>query len=186
MMPEKKTKALATFTLILALFSLSVYFSMFFFMKNRISETMQKQNEIKTAIEKKESLSLTQKSIEDNQVNEDKISGYIVKSNSVADFIKIMESIVASSGLKSQVGSISYESSNNLSAFNAELLDVKITALGPWSNIHFFLQLLENYPLKIDIRSVSLKKFTDYVVKGKDVPQWSADIDFTVVKFKDI
>ena len=93
--------------------------------------------------------------------------------------------MVASSSLKSQVDSISYDQSSDLSAVSAEFLDVKISVEGTWSNIHFFLKLLENYPLKIDIKSVSLKQFTTYTVGGKQVPQWSGDIDFTVVKFKD-
>ena len=171
--------------LIATLFFGGIFFSMFFFMKGKISETVSKEDEIKTEIEKGESLSFMQKSVEENQVNEDKVTGYFIPSNGTASFIKVLENIVASSSLKSQVNSINYEPSSDLSAINAEFLDVKISVAGTWSNLNFFLKLLENYPLKINIRSASLKQFTTYTVGGKQIPQWSGDIDFTVVKFKD-
>lgn len=184
-MPKEKTKMLALSALVMMVASASFFFALFFFMKNKISETVVKTAEIKTQIKKEESFSFMQKSIEENQANENSITNFIIPANSIADFIKTLDSMVASSSLKSQVGSISYESESDLSAANAELLDVQISVEGPWSNIYFFLQLLETYPLKIDIKSVSLKQFTDYTVAGKQVPEWSGDIEFTVVKFKD-
>lgn len=185
MMPKKKTQFLALSTLVLVALSAGVFFSLLSLMGSRVSETINNVNEIKIEIGKEESLSFMQKSIEENQADEDLITGYILPANSVSDFIQTLENVVATSGLKSQINSITPEPSDVLSAANAEFLDIQMSVIGPWSNMHFFLQLLESYPLKIDIKSVTLKQFANYTVKGKQVPQWSGDIEFTVVKLKD-
>lgn len=171
--------------LIITAVLIGIFLFLSFMMNGKISDTINKTDQIKKQIENEESFSFMQKNIEDNQANENEIAKYIIPPNSVADFIKLLKSIVATSSLKSQVGSITAESSANLSSIDAELLNVNITVEGTWSNIYFFLKLLETYPLKIDIENVSLKQFADYTVKGKQVPQWSADVEFTVVKFKD-
>lgn len=185
MMPKKKTQSLALSMLILTALSAGVFFSLLSLMGNKVLETVNNTNEIKTEIAKEESLSFMQKNVLENQTNKNLITGYILPANSVSDFIQTLEDVVATSGLKSQINSITSEPSDALLAANAELLDVKMSVIGPWSNMHFFLQLLESYPLKISMKNVSLKQFANYTVKGKQVPQWSGDIEFTVVKLKD-
>lgn len=185
MMPKRKTKILAAFSFILALAALGAFFFLFSFMKGKVAEAVNEENEIKVQIEKEDSLSSMQRSIEDNQADENEIAGYVIPSNSVADFIQTLDTLVATSGLESEVDSVNYVPSAALTPENAEDVDVKISVEGAWSNVMFFLQLLEHYPLKISIESVSLKQYAEYTVKGKEIPQWSADIDFTAVKFKD-
>lgn len=169
--------------LVLTIALFGVFFVIHSLVNAEIAETMVNENKIQTEVSKEDSLSSMEKSVEENELNSGKLTGYIIPANSVSEFIQTLDNIVSSSGLKSQIGSIAYQSSASLSAVNAELLDVKITVEGSWSGLHFFLQLLETYPLKINIENVSLKQ-TDETIKGA-VPQWSGDIEFTVLKFKD-
>ncbi len=60
-----------------------------------------------------------------------------------------------------------------------------MNVIGQWKDVQFFLALLENYPLKITVKSVSLSTFGTYEVKGKNVPEWSGDFEFTALKLKD-
>jgi len=185
MMPKRKTKILVLLAFLSAAVSVSAFFILFSLMQGKVADTIAKTDEIQMALEKQRSLSFIQKSIADNQTSENALAGFIIPANSVSDFIQTLEDLVATSSLKSQVNSISYQSSSALSAVGAELVDVQMGVIGTWSNIHFFLELLENYPLKIVIKSASLKQFATYTIAGKQVPEWSLDIEFTAVKFKD-
>ncbi|MCX6717150.1 MAG: hypothetical protein NTU76_00550 [Candidatus Taylorbacteria bacterium] len=122
------------------------------------------------------------KELLNNKNYTDKLSEYIISSNGVIDFIDILEKKISSNNLKSDVKSLVYEAG---SIPNLELARIKIDVTGEWKNVVFFLKLLENYPLKISIENVSFKKFSEYKIGSKDVPQWVGSLEFTVLKYKE-
>jgi hypothetical protein len=185
-MKSTKTKTFLILMIILDLFFVAVFIALFTFIKKQISDTVSMTDQIKAEIKKEQTLSLMKKDIEDSKNYQDKLYGYFIGKDNVADFLKILENLVSSSSLKSEVQSVAYEPTDKSALISTELVRVKMNVVGEWKNIQFFIQLLENYPLKIDIKNVSLNKSSDAVVSGRQIPQWSANIDFTVAKLKNI
>ncbi len=166
---------------------LSAVFVVFYgMMQSMVAHTIDTETRIKTEIQKEESLSFMKEDIQAAQIYESKLYNYIVGKDDVVGFIKILENMVLTSNLKSQVDSVVTEGATNLAAVGAEYIHVHMTVTGEWKNIMYFANILEHYPLKIDVRGVALSKFGEYVIKGKKVPQWSAGFDFTVIKLKDM
>jgi hypothetical protein len=154
-------------------------------MRNQTIDSNNKEDQIKNEIKKQESRSFMQKDLDDANIYKNKINEFIIKEGDIVGFIKILEDMVSSSGLKSEVKSVSAESNDDLGVINSEYIRVKLDVTGGWNNIQFFLKLIENYPLKIDIDKVFLTKFSDYEARNKEMPQWLGSFEFTVVKLKD-
>ena len=110
---------------------------------------------------------------------------YIIPSGGTVDFIKLLEQLVSNSNIKSDIKNVTTENDNKDNLVGAELIRINMDVLGEWKNVQFFITLLENYPLKIEIKSISLNKFSDNVVKGRSVSQWAGNFEFTVLKYKD-
>ena len=181
-MLQKKTKISFIIISIIDLFFIIVFFILFLYVQKQISIITEKENSIRDEIKKAESSALMDKELLNNKNYTDKLSEYIISSNGVIDFIDILEKKISSNNLKSDVKSLVYEAG---SIPNLELARIKIDVTGEWKNVIFFLKLLENYPLKISIENVSFKKFSEYKVGSKDVPQWVGSFEFTVLKYKE-
>jgi hypothetical protein len=184
-MPIKKSKKILFLSSVMATFSVLVFLTMFFIIKSLNQSSLEKSNEIKNEIEKDESLFFIKKDIENNKILLEKIDNYVIKSDEVVNFIQAIEGLALNNGLKSEVKSVSFTSFSDIDSSYLELTKVKINVVGEWGNVEYFLQILENYPLKINIANISLSKFTSNTVKGKTISQWSGDFEFTVVKLKD-
>ena len=184
-MPNKKTKVILITLIVVDLIFVAIFSGLFLYMKNQTIDSNDKEDQIKNEIKKQESGSLMQTDLKDGKIYEDKIKEFIVGQDDIVDFIKILEGMVSSSSLKSEIKSVSSEPDDGLNAINSEYLRVNIDVTGGWGNILFFLKLLENYPLKINIDKLSFTKFSDYEVKDNKMPQWLGSFEFTVVKIKD-
>lgn len=184
-MPKDKTKKIFLFLLILNI-SLGISFGfLFLYVKNQNIKASEIENEIKNEIRKQESRSIMQDDLNKALESEIELKKYFVEKENIVGFIEIIENSVSNSSLKSEVKSVSTESSDNLNKINAEYLRIKLDVTGDWEKILYFIKLLENYPLKINIEKVFLTKYSDYDSKNKIIPQWLASFDFTVLKFKD-
>lgn len=182
-MPRKETKILVTILIVLDLMAVIFFIILFSFTQNQISDTVLKTEEIKAAIKERETLYLMKNDITYGKDYENNLSQYIIGKNDIAGLIKIIEGLATSSNLKFEINSIGNEPSTKLSPIGAELVKMNITASGEWKNLQFFLNLLENYPLKISITNLSLARSGLNVRKA---PLWSGTFEFTVVKLKDI
>jgi len=182
-MLQKKTKISFIIISIIDLVLIVAFFILFLFVQKQISNTIEKENNIKDEIKKAESNALMDKELLNNKNYTDKLSEYIINSSGLIDFIDILEKNISNNNLKSDVKSLVYEEG---SIPNLELARIKIDITGEWKNVIFFLKLLENYPLKISIDNVSFKKFSEYEVGSKNIPQWIGSFEFTVIKYKDI
>ena len=184
-MPKKKTKIILIIFILLDIFLLGIFSGLYLYMKNQNIDTNDKENKIKNEIKKQDSRSLMQSDLNEGKVYRDNIGKLIIGKENIVGFIKIIEDMVSSSGLNFEVKSVAAENNDNLNIINSEYIRVKIDVTGEWSNLQFFMKLLENYPLKIDVNKVSLTKFSDYEEKSKKMPQWLGNFEFTVVKIKD-
>jgi len=183
-MPKKETKILTFVLLLIDILMIGIFIFLFSLTKNLITESVNKENEIKTELKKEDTKVVMKNDLVLGEMYQEKLMDYIIPSDGTVGFIKILEVIVANSGLKSDIKSVSNESYGGSDLIGAEYVRISMDVIGEWKNIQFFLKSLENYPLKIEINKIILNKFSDYVIKGRKVPQWAGSFEFTVVKIK--
>ncbi len=184
-MPKKETKILVIVLVLLDILSIGAFIYLFSFTKNLIVKSVNIENEIKTELSREEVRTLMKGDIAQGKMYQSEFMNYVVPAGGTVDFIKILEQLVANSDLKYDIKSVTNAPYDKGNPIGAEYLKINMEVIGEWKNIQFFLTTLENYPLKIDINKVTLNKFSDFVVMGKTIPQWSGNFDFTVVKIKD-
>src|SRR5258706_12301886 len=110
-MPKEKTKIILVSLLIADLCLVLLFLMLYIYTMNQISETITNTDQVKFEIKKGESLSFMKKDIEDAKNYKGILDSYLIQKNDTVSFIKILENLVASSSLKSQVSSVTYESS---------------------------------------------------------------------------
>ena len=184
-MPKKETKTLVIIVLVIDLIFIGAFVFLFIFTQNMVDESASKVNDIKTELKKEDGVILMKDSLALGKMYQEKLADYIMPAEGTVNFITTIEQLVANTRLKSDIKTVTNVPYNKGDAIGEELLKVDLVVNGGWSNIQFFLNSLENYPLKININNVSLNKISDATVKGKNVPVWSGSIEFTVVKVKD-
>jgi phosphate/sulfate permease len=183
-MPSNKTKRILIVWIIIAAFLAGsfafILWSIFSF--DAISTT--KSIEIKDETKKGEAYLFMKKDIETNKNSINKVYDYIIKSDDVVNFMQKLEDLAKSNSLKSEVKSVSFEgiAGNNIS--NIESMRILLDVTGEWKNVEYFLEILENYPISLDIRKFSFNK-TDITVKNKKITQWTGSFDLSVIKVKD-
>jgi len=184
-MPKKKTKILIVILLVIDIISLGVFVFLFSFTKNLIAESIDKENDIKTELKKEDIRILMKGDLSLSKIYQKELANYMIPSGGTVDFIKTLEQLSLNSGVKSDIKTVASEKYNEGDSIGEELLRINMNITGEWKNVEFFLSSLENYPLKIDIKNISLDKFSEYIVKGKSIPEWAGNFEFTVVKIKD-
>lgn len=180
-MPRKETKVLIAILSLANLVVLILWMGIFSFTKSQVADTVLKENQIKAEIVNQETAFLMKNDVKYGKDYENNLNSYVVASDGTSDLIKNMEDLAATSSLSSNISSIDYVESGSLSSLGMELVEIDMNTTGTWKNTNLFLNLLENYPLKIDIKNTSLALVSGPASK---VPQWSGDFEFTVVKFK--
>lgn len=180
-MPRKETKVLIAIIFLFDLGLLVFWILIFSFTRNQITDTSTKENQIKIELIKRDTAYLMKTDIKNGMDYEKNLDSYIVGKENVADLIKTVDDLAASSNLKASISSINYESSDTLSALGMEYVRINMNTTGNWKNTHLFINLLEAYPLKISIKNVSLNEVS---AAGTAIPVWSGVFDFTVIKFK--
>jgi len=183
-MPSKKTKKiLLVWIFISAILAVAFAFALWsIFSFDAVSTA--KSIEIKDETKKGESYLFMKKDIENNKNSINRVYDYIIKSDEIVNFMQKIEDLAKENGLTPEVKSVSFEgvAGNNIS--NIESMRILVDVTGEWKSVEYFLEILENYPISLDIKKFSLNK-TDIVIKNKKVPQWTGSFDFSVIKIKD-
>lgn len=185
-MPKKETKKIVIILLLIDIIFIGVFVFLFYFTKSLITESISKENSIRTELKSEDGRILMKDDLASGKVFREKLMDYVIPSGGAVDFIETLERLVLSSGLKSDVKIVTNEAYDKGNLVGAELLRINMDVIGEWKNIQFFLDSLEGYPLEIDIKKMSLNKVSDLIIKNKTIPQWSGNFEFTVVKIKDI
>ncbi|MFA5651950.1 MAG: hypothetical protein WC933_01145 [Candidatus Paceibacterota bacterium] len=185
-MPKKETKILVIILLLIDILSIGVFIFLFNFTKNQITESVNRENDIKTELKKEDAIVLMKNDLIQGKIYQDKLSAYIIPSGGTVEFIKTLEQLVSNTGLKYDIQTVTNEPYAKGDAIGFELLHISINVIGEWKNVQFFLKSLENFPLKIEIKKISLNKFSDYIIQGRKIPAWSGNFEFTAVKIKDV
>jgi Tfp pilus assembly protein PilO len=123
-------------------------------------------------------------SIENTKIDREKLIKYFIPAGNLQalQFTKYLEDLALENSV-SQSKTLNYTPALGLeSAENLTALNYKLRASGNWVNIFSFLRAVENLPKVMYLSEVSLRQES-----GVDSApnQWSADLDFSVIKFKD-
>lgn len=185
-MPRKQTKTLVITFLIIDIISLGGFAGLLLFTNSLIIKSTVIEDEIKAVLRKQEASVLLKEDLVLSKVFQEKMASYMIPAGGTVDFIKTIETLVSKSGLQAEIKTVANEANVKTNPIGAELLKVNMNMTGEWNSIQFFIKSLENYPYKIDINKLSLNKFSNTSVKGKSITQWSGNIEFTIVKIKDV
>lgn len=183
-MPKKETKILIASLFFINILSISIFIYLLNFTKNQIVESVKKEDDIKKELKKEDAIVLMKDDLILGKMYQEKLMRYIIPNSGTVDFIKTLEQMASTSRVKSNIKNIVNENYDKGNTIGLELLKVNIDINGEWKNIQLFLTSLENYPLKIDIKKISFNKLSDDIIKGKNISQWSGNIEFTIVKLK--
>lgn len=185
-MPKQKTKIILISLTTLTAILVGMSYIIFSHTMEQIASTIDATDQIKSQIKKDEAASFMKKDIIDAAQYQNIIEGYFVQKNSDGDvdLIRILEGLVATSSLQGRPDSVTNEAYPKKTLLPIEEARVRMNLTGEWKNIQYFISLLENYPLKITINQIALDQYTVYQVKGKNIPQWSAAFDISVIKLK--
>lgn len=184
-MPKKKTKILLITLFFADILIAGVFAFVYISTKNLITESVNKEDQIKAELKKENAAVIMKEDLALAKVYQEKLNNYVINSNGTVAFIELLENMIIKSGLKSDIRNVATEAYKKSGVSNVELLRVNADVVGEWKNVQYFLNLLENYPLQINIEKVSINKFSDLSSKGKSISQWAGSFEFTVLKIKD-
>jgi len=180
-MPRKETKISSTALILFNLAVVVIFFVLYSFTMSQVTDTVAKESQIKAEVIKKDKTYIMKNDIKLGKSYENSLYSYIVGKDGIADLIRVVEGLASKSSLKSEIKNISYETQNNLSSVGLEFIKIEMKVSGEWKNLNYFIELLENYPLKIQINSSSLAMIGTSANKK---PEWSGDFELMIVKFR--
>ena len=165
---------------ILVIAVVTTYTVFFVGIKNKNEDISIIVNEIDSSIEKEAKLKSVKKLIEDTENERKKLDTYFVTDNSVVDFIESIEALAKEVEIDTEVVSVDISENDKIS--EALLLSLEVEGL--WSNLFYFVSLIEELPFKIGISKVDIKAVYEDANKTKSSGSWKGVINFNVLKSK--
>ncbi len=146
---------------------------------NKISDAAISEEKIRNEIIRNESVDIMKKDLGTSIDYEKEMKKYFIGSDEsdLANFISALEKFSSDNALKITVNSVSFEDSPKLLPIRAEYARLPISLLGKWENTQNMIRFLENYPYKIELKSVTLQR-------NFESHDWSESIDFDVARLK--
>ncbi len=127
--------------------------------------------------------------IASSKVEREKLTGYFVGAGNAetVNFTKYLEELALEAGV-TQRKSLDYESANELSSSEiVSAIRYRFNVTGKWTNVFYFLQMIENLPKVLSLNNISVSVNPGAVSASEaksGAKTWSADLDFSVVKLK--
>ncbi len=176
---QKTTKIKFIFLLLVNILLIGLFVFLHSITIGKISDAAVNEEKIRNEIIRRESIDAVKKDLGDNTDYEKELRTYFIGPDEadLAGFISLLEKFSLDHGLKITVTSVTFEDAAKLSAIKAEFAKLRIIVSGKWENTQDMIRYLESYPLKIEIKSISLQKNSD----SKD---WSESIEFNVARMK--
>lgn len=183
MILKSTVKKIVGFSILLLILVFSYYFFVINILNNGKEIYTMSQN-IKNQEAKQTQLSSLQQNLSKSKIGMANLQNFVLVSGGEVGFIKTIEDLAVSSNVKAEIKTAQIEQILGKESAVVENFKVGLDAIGKWSDVIYFLTLIENLPYKTQIVSVSLDKFSDNVAGNVKVPQWLLSIEFSVVKFK--
>ncbi len=153
-MPLKKTYTIFFITLLFALMAMFVFFYIFRIIKNKNDHSSSVQASIQSIVDQKNNISTLQRTVAETKEKEAKLSSYLVRSNSLNDFIAFLEGEGSSLSIPVEVLSVS------ASPDKTNKINVELKSTGSFEKVMRLLALIENAPYQIHIEHSYINKVT--------------------------
>lgn len=189
MKTSKKTLFLLAVAAIFTLAISGLYIFLFITVKNKTEATATLSERIDELSGKESRLASSISLLKRESANTEKISSLFFKGNEVVNFAKNIELLGEQSGTTLSIESLEQGSAMN----NTPILDLRIKAIGKFSDIERLLMLLENFPGKFEWKTVRLVRDTGADVQVQvgskglkqvtPMPMWRAEVTLVALNF---
>lgn len=189
MKTSKKTLFLLAVAAIFTLAISGLYVFLFITVKNKTEATATLSERIDELSGKESRLASSISLLKRESANTEKISSLFFKGNEVVNFAKNIELLGEQSGTTLSIESLEQGSAMN----NTPILDLRIKAIGKFSDIERLLMLLENFPGKFEWKTVRLVRDTGADVQVQvgskglkqvtPMPMWRAEVTLVALNF---
>lgn len=183
----KGSKKILIIILLLNFVILVVYLLLFLSIKNKNEETSVLLNEIKTQTNKGTEFKLVEDDLEATEMDRKKINLYFVQGGEggIVLFVEDVENMGKLSGVDLDIKSIAFKEFdlNNNNSENSNIFEnmkVNLAIEGEWSDILYFLKLLESSPYCISFDKVYLEKKEE-----KNPLLWGGSFNLNIIKITD-
>lgn len=191
MKTSKKTLILLAGSVIFTIGIGGIYWALFFLMKEKIEDTVTSLEKIEE-LSGKETTAVSAVSLMKKEGdNIEKLKASFLKENEIVDFTKRIEALGAMSGTTLTIESLD----KGVTEKSVTFLNFRLKAFGSFTNVQRLLALLENFPGKLDWKTVRLVRSDEVipvvetkpgvktVVRGPLEPRWSMEASLVVLNF---
>lgn len=170
-----KVKNIFIFSIFLVVISITVYLSLFLMIRAENIKISELRSDISTVLGKEKQLKSSQNIVEDTKDIREELDSYFISKDGVVDFLERIEAFGNVANVIVEVKSVEIEPINKSKI--VDYLNVIVSAEGEWSNLFYFLDLIESQPLSISANRMNFEE-------GKDGSNWVLSLDFNVLKIK--
>lgn len=181
-MSRKKTTLILIISIITTILAVAVLVLFFRIINNKNIHTSSVLSTLDQKMEEKENIEILQEKIFEIEETRDNLSNHLFNSEFIDTFVSYIEDLGASVG--TQISVVGIESIKN----EKNLMQIKISSQGSFSNVAKSIALIENMPYQIDIMQIYLnkdlspsdEKDNQTEIKQINGQTWSADITFNI------
>jgi hypothetical protein len=161
MKSDKKTLVLLGIATTFTLATIGAYAFLFIAMKNKTETTATLSEKIDELSGREARIASSVSVLRRENTNIEKISNYFFKENEVVAFTKKVEALGGQSGTTLTIESLDQGFTEKTVPF----LNFRIKALGTFANINRLMVLLENFPGKLEWKTVRLVRDADPILE---------------------
>jgi Tfp pilus assembly protein PilO len=160
-----------------------VIFGLYIFLLWTVHDNSNKDNilnqEISAESTKRVQIVSTKKLIADTASIRGQLSGFLIETNEIPEFLESVEALGTVTKTKVTVNSVSRIPINTTLSSSTEYLLLSISSVGGFRGVYQFLRLIESLPYGVYIDSVQLSSSgisEDKKQKTISLPEWTAGI----------
>jgi hypothetical protein len=106
------------------------------------------------------------------------LPSFLVSMNNAVPFINAVEAIGPATGVTLSISSLS---SGTYNASSHGVVTATISVVGNWTNVMRAIQMVENMPYAISVKSLNVDVLSSDGSLAKSAPQWTAALDISVL-----
>jgi len=178
-MNPKKTKIIL-YTWIAIFVAMTSFFVVVYLKVEKIKvETGVLYQQIAVDRESIEDFNLLKKTAVNIKEDSEKINTFFVKQDDVVGFLDKIESLGMTTGTQVLIQSVT----DKKIATSTTLISIGVNAQGSYSNVHYFIRMLEELPYQTEIQNVNLSSKIITDEKKQSISSWSADVNIIGVMY---
>jgi hypothetical protein len=174
----KKTLILA---LLLNIVAISLYVYLFVDIVNTQKEITISFDEIERHELDRVKLESVRNIIRDTEHDRAIVESYFVRTDGMVAFISNLESLASEAGVNMEINSIN-ENNDYESLQTIGYINIMIVADGLWDNVYRFIAMVENLPLKLDIKEAQIEAKGGIQGPSEGPRRWEASLSVEVGK----